>query len=50
MLPERGRRLASKGIILAPITRAALADYQRDQGLYTTAAIDEPTLDALGLT
>ena len=36
--------------LLGPLTRAALADYQRDHGLYTTAAIDEPTLDSLGLT
>jgi hypothetical protein len=36
--------------LLGPLTRAAIADYQRDQGLYTTAAIDEPTLDALGLS
>jgi peptidoglycan hydrolase-like protein with peptidoglycan-binding domain len=36
--------------LLGPLTRAALADYQRDHGLYTTAAIDEPTLASLGLT
>jgi hypothetical protein len=30
-------------------TRAALANYQRDQGLIITAAIDEPTVEALGL-
>jgi chemotaxis protein histidine kinase CheA len=36
--------------LLGPLTRAALADYQRDQGLYTTAAIDEPTLESLGLS
>jgi hypothetical protein len=34
---------------LGPLTRAALADYQRDHGLYTTAAIDEPTLASLGM-
>ena len=33
---------------LGPLTRAALADYQRDNGLYTTAAIDEPTMASLG--
>jgi Putative peptidoglycan binding domain len=33
--------------LLDPATREALADYQRDQGLYTTSAIDEPTLAAL---
>jgi Putative peptidoglycan binding domain len=36
--------------LLGPLTRAALADYQRDHGLYTTAAIDEPTLASLGLS
>jgi hypothetical protein len=30
-------------------TRAALANYQRDQGLIVTGAIDEPTVEALGL-
>jgi hypothetical protein len=36
--------------LLGPLTREALAAYQADQGLTTTAAIDEPTLDSLGLT
>jgi hypothetical protein len=36
--------------LLGPLTRAALSDYQRDRGLEITSAIDEPTLDALGLT
>ena len=35
--------------LLGPLTRAALADYQRDHGLYTTAAIDQPTLASLGM-
>ena len=30
-------------------TRAALANYQRDQGLLITGAIDEPTVESLGL-
>jgi hypothetical protein len=30
-------------------TRAALANYQRDQGLLITGAIDEPTVQTLGL-
>ncbi len=34
--------------LLGPLTRAALAGYQRDHGLYTTSAIDEPTLESLG--
>ena len=36
--------------LLGPLTRAALADYQRDHGLYTTAAIDEPTMNSLGFS
>jgi Putative peptidoglycan binding domain len=36
--------------LLGPLTREALTAYQGDHGLYTTAAIDEPTLDALGMS
>jgi Putative peptidoglycan binding domain len=36
--------------LLGPLTREALAAYQADQGLTATAAIDEPTLDALGMS
>lgn len=36
--------------VLGPQTRAAIASYQQDHGLYTTSAIDEPTLDSLGLS
>ena len=36
--------------MLGPLTRAALADYQRDHGLYTTSAIDEPTMSSLGFS
>jgi Putative peptidoglycan binding domain len=35
--------------LLGPLTRQALTAYQADQGLTTTAAIDEPTLDSLGM-
>ena len=35
--------------LLGPLTRQALTAYQADQGLATTASIDEPTLDSLGL-
>jgi len=35
--------------ILGPRTRAAIAGYQRDHGLYITSAIDEPTLASLGM-
>lgn len=36
--------------LLGPLTREALTAYQADHGLYTTAAIDEPTLNALGMS
>ncbi|PYK07128.1 MAG: hypothetical protein DME66_02230 [Verrucomicrobia bacterium] len=36
--------------LLGPLTRAAVADYQRDHGLYMTSAIDRPTLASLGMT
>ncbi|MEP6603397.1 MAG: peptidoglycan-binding domain-containing protein [Spartobacteria bacterium] len=35
---------------LGPLTRAAIAGYQQDHGLYVTSAIDEPTLSALGFS
>jgi hypothetical protein len=35
--------------LIGPMTRRALARYQADHGLYVTRAIDEPTLQALGL-
>jgi hypothetical protein len=35
--------------LLGPLTREALTEYQSDNGLYTTAAIDQPTLDSLGM-
>lgn len=34
---------------LGPMTRQAIAAFQADHGLAVTSAIDEPTLDALGL-
>lgn len=36
--------------LIGPLTRGAIADYQRDHGLYTTSTIDEPTLRSLGMT
>jgi peptidoglycan hydrolase-like protein with peptidoglycan-binding domain len=36
--------------LLGPLTREALANYQRDHGLYETSAIDDPTLEALGMS
>jgi len=35
--------------VLDAFTRAAIAHYQRDHGLYITSAIDEPTLASLGM-
>jgi peptidoglycan hydrolase-like protein with peptidoglycan-binding domain len=35
--------------LLGPLTREALTGYQADNGLYSTAAIDEPTLASLGM-
>lgn len=36
--------------LVGPLTHEAVAAYQTSQGLPTTAAIDQPTLDSLGLT
>ena len=36
--------------LLGPMTQQALSAYQADQGLATTAAIDQPTLDSLGMS
>jgi hypothetical protein len=35
--------------LIGPQTRGALAAYQRDHGLTETAAIDQPTLESLGM-
>ena len=48
-LQEQGYYTGEVDGLLGPLTRAALADYQRDHGLYTTAAIDQPTLASLGM-
>ena len=36
--------------LIGPLTRGAIADYQRDHGLYTTSTVDQPTLRSLGMT
>jgi hypothetical protein len=36
--------------LLGPLTREAIASYQRDHGLYETAAVDQPTLESLGMS
>ncbi|PYL09108.1 MAG: hypothetical protein DME34_03230 [Verrucomicrobia bacterium] len=48
-LQEQGYYHGEVDGVLGPLTRAAIADYQRDHGLYITSAIDEPTLAALGM-
>lgn len=48
-LQEQGYYAGDVDGLLGPQTRAALAAYQRDHGLYMTAAIDQPTLASLGM-
>jgi len=48
-LQEQGYYEGDVDGVLGPLTRAAIANYQRDQGLYITSAIDEPTLASLGM-
>ncbi|HKP93052.1 MAG TPA: peptidoglycan-binding domain-containing protein [Chthoniobacterales bacterium] len=48
-LQEQGYYQDAVDGLIGPRTRAALSAFQRDQGLPITAAIDGPTLQALGL-
>ena len=48
-LQEMGYYRGEVDGLLGPMTRDALTAYQADNGLYTTATIDEPTLDSLGM-
>jgi hypothetical protein len=48
-LQEQGYYQGEVDGLLGPLTRSALVDYQRDHGLYETAAIDRPTLESLGM-
>lgn len=48
-LQEQGYYRGEVDGLMGPLTREALAGYQRDHGLINTAALDEPTLDSLGL-
>ncbi|HEX8899537.1 MAG TPA: peptidoglycan-binding protein [Chthoniobacterales bacterium] len=48
-LQEQGYYNDAVDGLIGPNTRAALSNFQRDQGLPITAAIDGPTLQALGL-
>jgi hypothetical protein len=49
-LQEQGYYHGDVDGLIGPLTRAAIAEYQRDHGLYETAAIDRPTLESLGMT
>jgi putative peptidoglycan binding protein len=49
VLQEMGYYRGEVDGLLGPLTREALTAYQADQGLTTTAAIDEPTLESLGM-
>lgn len=49
-LQEQGYYQGEIDGVLGPLTRAAIAAYQQDQGLYVTSAIDEPTLTSLGIS
>jgi hypothetical protein len=48
-LQEMGYYKGEVDGLLGPLTREALTAYQGDNGLTTTAAIDQPTLDSLGM-
>ena len=49
VLQEMGYYRGDVDGLLGPLTREALTAYQTDNGLTTTAAIDQPTLDSLGM-
>ena len=48
-LQQQGYYLGPVTGSLAPATRAAIAKYQIDHGLILTGAIDQPTIESLGL-
>jgi peptidoglycan hydrolase-like protein with peptidoglycan-binding domain len=48
-LQQRGYYQGDIDGILGPQTRAALAEYQTAQGIEPTGAVDEPTLETLGM-
>jgi hypothetical protein len=49
-LQEQGLYHGEVDGLLGPQTRAAIADYQSANGLAETAAIDQPTLESLGMS
>jgi len=48
-LQQQGYYQGEMDGLLGPLTRDAIANYQRDHGLYTTSTIDQPTLRSLGM-
>jgi hypothetical protein len=50
VLQEQGYYTGEIDGLLGPLTRDALAAYQQAAGLPPTAAVDQPTLESLGLT
>lgn len=49
-LQEEGYYFGAVDGVLGPLTRQAIAAYQRDHGLAITTVVDAPTLRALGLS
>src|SRR5213596_1795237 len=49
-LQQQGYYQSDVDGLLGPLTRGAIAAYQRDHGLYITSAIDQPTLESLGMS
>jgi len=50
VLKEQGYYHGEVDGLVGPMTREALTAYQEATGLPPTAAIDEPTLESLGLS
>src|SRR5213596_294933 len=48
-LQQQGYYQSEVDGLLGPLTREAIAGYQRDHGLYETSSIDQPTLESLGM-
>jgi len=49
VLQQQGYYRGDVDGLIGPLTRGAIADYQRDHGLYMTSTIDQPTLQSLGI-
>jgi hypothetical protein len=49
-LQQQGYYYGEVDGLIGPLTRGAIADYQRDHGLYTTSTVDQPTLQSLGIS